>query len=146
MYIYHSFHVLLGITKADLRKKLESPSVDHPLFLAKYSQATEEIILGTVELETDIIQNERAGLIGLLSVDPELQALGIGKKLVQAAESYCKQRLKLHWTAVWVLDSREEILKWYTRMGYIHTEETRDFVYPDKLKAFGHFLVLRKHL
>lgn len=83
-------------------------------------------ILGCVQLRT-----EGSKLyLGMLSVKPELQAKGIGKKLMAAAEDHARA---LGLTAIFmtVLSVREELIAWYGRQGYRFTGERQPFVVPD---------------
>jgi ribosomal protein S18 acetylase RimI-like enzyme len=64
--------------------------------------------------------------LGMLSVAPQLQGAGIGKKLLQAAEEYT---LQVHGKAVYmtVISVRTELINWYERYGYKDTGERKPF-------------------
>jgi GNAT superfamily N-acetyltransferase len=57
------------------------------------------------------------GFLGLLSVDPALQGLGLGRRLVGVAEAMC---VAMGCTALGleVVNLREELPPWYRRLGY----------------------------
>ncbi|RYY24053.1 MAG: GNAT family N-acetyltransferase [Sphingomonadales bacterium] len=65
--------------------------------------------------------------LGLLSVDPTLQAGGIGKKLMEAAERVARDVFDARRIEMTVIDKREELIAWYRRRGYLPSGETRDF-------------------
>jgi ribosomal protein S18 acetylase RimI-like enzyme len=71
--------------------------------------------------------------LGMLSVSPQIQAQGIGKKLLSAAEDYAK---KIHCTVIemTVISVRQELIAWYQRNGYTDTGKRQPF--PDDGK-FG---------
>ena len=60
------------------------------------------------------------GYFGMLAVDPGQQGLGLGRLLVQAAESYCRNRGCRHMDIA-VLSPRAEIVPFYNKLGYVET-------------------------
>lgn len=86
--------------------------------------------------------------LGMLTVSPELQAKGIGKQLLNAADNYA---LQLNCTAIvmTVISVREELIAWYERQGFHTTGETKPF--PNNVR-FGipkqhlEFVVMRKEI
>lgn len=89
--------------------------------ILKYSNANGDTE-GCVYLEQ---QGDKLYL-GLLTVSPEIQAKGIGKVLLQAAEDYAKQLL-LKSICMTVISVRTELIAWYERHGYCKTGEIRPF-------------------
>jgi ribosomal protein S18 acetylase RimI-like enzyme len=85
--------------------------------------------------------------VGMLTVKPDLQNAGLGKKLLKAAEEFAisKRISKLEMT---VISDRTELISWYERHGYAKTGETRPFPMGDpkfgEPKKFLEFLVLEK--
>lgn len=65
--------------------------------------------------------------LGLLCVDPHLQAGGIGRKLVGAAEATARDTFAATRIEMTVIDRRAELIAWYVRHGYIPSSETRPF-------------------
>jgi ribosomal protein S18 acetylase RimI-like enzyme len=65
--------------------------------------------------------------IGLLAVDPDRQNLGLGKKLIAAAEKYALNHFKCGALKMFVLSGRDELLAWYLKLGYSKTGETVPF-------------------
>lgn len=102
-------------------------------------------LLGCVEL-----RNEGQKLyLGMLSVNPNTQGKGIGKKMLEAAEVHAKKTgcPKITMT---VIDGRTELIDWYVRHGYVLTGERKPFIVPDTRwgipKKKLEFLVLEKAL
>eukprot|EP00456_Euglypha_rotunda_P087489 TRINITY_DN89115_c0_g1_i1.p1 TRINITY_DN89115_c0_g1~~TRINITY_DN89115_c0_g1_i1.p1 ORF type:complete len:150 (-),score=18.35 TRINITY_DN89115_c0_g1_i1:70-519(-) len=84
-----------------------------------YADPTNEI-LGCVYLKI----NGSELYLGMLTVHPEQQAQGIGKKLLTAAEAYALQR-GCDTITMTVISVRHELIAWYERKGYRRTGETR---------------------
>ncbi len=86
--------------------------------------------------------------LGMLSVSPDIQAKGIGKRLLQAAEDYAYQQ-QAYRIVMTVIDVRKELIAWYGRNGYADTGMREPF--PDDGR-FGmpkmplEFVVLEKVL
>ncbi|UWY26581.1 GNAT family N-acetyltransferase [Flavobacterium sp. TR2] len=64
--------------------------------------------------------------LGMLTVSPELQNSGIGKKLLAEAENHAKT-LGLSSIIMTVISVREELIAWYKRHGYVDTGEREAF-------------------
>ena len=79
-------------------------------------------ITGCVYLE----KKEERLYLGMLSVSPQKQARGTGKKLLKAAEEHAK---KNNCTAIemTVISVRHELIAWYERNGYRKTEKREPF-------------------
>lgn len=60
--------------------------------------------------------------LGMLTVSPTLQANGLGRRLLQAAEDYARSIL-YHTITMTVITTRTELLEWYERRGYAKTGE-----------------------
>lgn len=76
--------------------------------------------------------------LGMLSVAPRLQAAGIGRALLERAETLARgwgcRRVRIR-----VLETREELLAFYERRGYARTGRTEGFpvMEREKLKVPG---------
>lgn len=86
--------------------------------------------------------------LGMLTVQPNLQAAGTGKKLMAASEAYA-QWLGRTGIQMTVISVRHELIAWYQRRGYRLTGEKMPF--PEHLalgipKQSLEFLVLEKNL
>jgi GNAT superfamily N-acetyltransferase len=89
--------------------------------------------------------------LGLLTVKPELQARGLGKRLLAAAEMWARENWKVAKIEMTVIQKRHELIAWYERRGYSNTGRTEPFPYDDEKfglpKAAGlEFVVLEKTL
>lgn len=68
--------------------------------------------------------------LGLLCVDPRLQAAGIGKRLMASAEAFARATFAANRIEMTVIDRRTEVIAWYQRHGYAPTGEIRPFPVP----------------
>lgn len=89
--------------------------------ILKYTDDT-GALTGCVFLE----KNGDRQYLGMLSVDPERQARGTGKKLLAAAED---RALRTGCRSIYmrVFMQRSELIAWYERHGYRHTGETQPY-------------------
>lgn len=102
-------------------------------------------ILGCVEL-----RKEKDKLyLGMLSVAPNTQGKGIGKKLLLAGEEHARS-LGILTMMMTVISVRKELIDWYVRHGYQLTGERKPFLVPDTRwgipKQKLEFVVLEKQL
>ncbi len=67
----------------------------------------------------------------MLTVSPDLQAQGIGKKLLLNAEEYAAEQ-NISAIVMVVVSLRQELIDWYLRHGYYLTGETRPFPTENK--------------
>jgi ribosomal protein S18 acetylase RimI-like enzyme len=109
--------------------------------ILKYTEGDE--ILGMV-----MLKNQGDSLyLGMLTVAPDLQGSGIGKKFLQAAEAFAKEH-GLSKIMMTVISVRVELIAWYERHGYIRTGEVRPFPMDDPKfglpKQFLEFVVMEK--
>lgn len=129
----------LRTDEANLNKLMKSPGA---VFLKYVNEENE--IEGCVFLD----KRENKLYLGMLSVSPELQAKGIGKELMKAAETYAKE---VNCTAIFmrVISIRHELISWYERKGYYKTGAIEPFPKND---PFGtptqtfHFDIMEKQL
>ncbi len=137
-------------TEADLldgirtdEKLLKDAMNEKSTTFLKYVEA--DNILGMVMLKNQ----ENKLYLGMLTVAPDLQGGGIGKKLLYAAEDFAKKK-QLPKIVMTVISVRQELIDWYKRHGYILTGETQPFPInnPDfgLPKQFLEFIVMEKHL
>ncbi|CAN0419220.1 unnamed protein product [Phaeothamnion confervicola] len=87
--------------------------------------------------------------LGMLSVQPEIQAKGIGKKLMFAGEEFARHQ-KCKKMSMTVISVRDKLIEWYERHGYRLTGERKPFIMPDERwgipKQQLEFVVLEKEL
>ncbi len=82
--------------------------------------------------------------LGLVTVDPQLQARGLGRLILQAAEREAAKRFGSKAVELSVLPQRSELVAYYQRRGYVLTGEERPF--PVLLDPPFTLVVLMKHL
>lgn len=129
----------LRTDEPDMLKLMQTPDA---VFL-KYVNAENEIE-GCVYLH----KRENKLYLGMLCVSPGLQAKGVGKELMSAAEIYAR---KLNCEAIFmrVISIRHELISWYERKGYQKTGATEPFPENDRFgtptQSF-HFEIMEKQL
>ncbi|MEN2399990.1 GNAT family N-acetyltransferase [Flavobacterium sp. MC2016-06] len=77
-----------------------------------------------------LVEKEHQLYLGMLTVDPELQNSGIGRKMLAEAENHAKS-LGLTSIIMTVISVREELIAWYKRNGYVDTGEREAFPSSD---------------
>jgi ribosomal protein S18 acetylase RimI-like enzyme len=65
--------------------------------------------------------------LGMLTVNPLLQAAGIGRQLLAAADEHAR-KLNCSIIKITVIISRKELIEWYQRRGFIAIGETMPLV------------------
>lgn len=71
--------------------------------------------------------NHSYAYIGMLATNPQLQAQGLGKKMLSHAEQYASEYFKTDTFRMSILSSRPELLAFYERRGYSLTGETNPY-------------------
>ncbi|WP_447761321.1 GNAT family N-acetyltransferase [Sphingopyxis panaciterrae] len=83
--------------------------------------------IGRVRLDDN---SDESWYLAMLTVKPDIQDGGFGKKLLAAAEDFAAthgaRRMRLS-----VVHQRTELIAWYERRGYAKTGETGPFTYGD---------------
>lgn len=90
------------------------------LLIAEQDGAT----IGCVQISD---KGQQTSYLGLLCVDPLLQAGGLGKQLIEAAEQGAVSEFGARQMEMTVIDRRVELIRYYERRGYCVTGEKRDF-------------------
>src|SRR5690606_18416502 len=91
------------------------------------------------------------GYLGMLTVDPQRQAGGLGRQLIEMAEQCAVSGFGAGVMEMTVIAQRKELIAYYERRGYGLTPETRPFPLHDP--RFGearrddlYFVVMEKAL
>lgn len=91
------------------------------------------------------------GYLGMLTVDPQRQAGGLGRQLIEVAEQGAASGFGARVMEMTVIAQRKELIAYYERRGYVLTSETRPFPLHDP--RFGdakrddlYFVVMEKKL
>ncbi|OYX46832.1 MAG: GNAT family N-acetyltransferase [Sphingomonas sp. 32-66-10] len=111
---------LLSDTRTDLETLATLVDGDSRILIALDS----DTLLGCVNIAD---RGDGLAYLGLLCVDPELQARGIGKQLIAAAEATARDIFAADRIEMTVIDRRVELIAWYERHGYARSGETRPF-------------------
>ncbi|MFN7118991.1 MAG: GNAT family N-acetyltransferase [Saprospiraceae bacterium] len=134
---------LIGGLRTDESHLTEIITASDTIFLKYIDEA--DAIIGCVRLQK---QGEKLYL-GMLTVAPALQAKGIGKQLLQAADAYAKQE-NCRAIFMTVFSARPELIAWYERQGYHQTGEVVPFKPNTKFEVLMtdhlEFLVLEKNI
>ena len=135
-------HLIAGNIRTDennLQQIMQQPGS----IILKYTNE-QEAVIGCVNLQ----QHANKMYLGMLSVSPYLQGLGVGKHLLQAAEEFA-QYLKCDSIYMSVISVRVDIIQWYQRHGYKDTGERKPFI-EDALTGKHlqplEFLILEKQM
>ena len=106
-----------------------------------------DTMIGSI-LVTD--KGEGRAYFGMLTIDPQRQAGGLGKQLLGAGENVARA-IGASIMECQVIQHRGELIDWYARHGYVRTGETRPFPMQDP--RFGlpkrddlEFVVMEKRL
>ena len=81
--------------------------------------------------------------LGLLCVEPETQAGGLGRRLLEAAESCARDVFHATTMEMTVIEQRAELIAYYERRGYDRSGERRDFPVAVEPPLFMTVLVKR---
>lgn len=68
-----------------------------------------------------------AAWIGMLATEPAWQAQGLGKRMLQYAETYAVEYLNAGIVQMSVLAARPELIAFYERQGYARTGQMEDY-------------------
>ncbi|WP_173924358.1 GNAT family N-acetyltransferase [Agromyces sp. Marseille-P2726] len=92
-------------------------------------------VVGTVRVQQ---LDDRLAEFGMLTADPQLRGVGIGRELVAFAERRARElgctemQLELLVPNTWSHPSKVFLRDWYARIGYRHVRTTRlDELYPE---------------
>lgn len=122
----HEADLISGTTRIDAASIQEI--IEKPGAVILKCLNNNDSLVGSVHLE----KQDGQLYLGMLSVSPNVQAQGIGKRLLKAAEDYALQQ-QCRSIVMTVISARKELIDWYGRNGYMPTGERQPF--PDD----GHF-------
>jgi GNAT superfamily N-acetyltransferase len=110
-------------SEADVIERLGRPNAAFVVLHDDASGVAGRRLAGAVFVET----RENRGFFAMLSVDPRYQGRGLGRTLVRAAESYCREA-GCRVVDIDVVDLRTELPGFYATLGFTRTGATP---YPD---------------
>lgn len=136
---------LLGGQRTDVEELTAILTDPERVMLLAYHGAA---LVGCVKLADE---GERLAYLGMLSIEPTLQAAGLGRSLVTAAEAEAIRRFEADRMRITVIRQRLELIAWYERRGYVLTGAEAPFPMDDE--RFGRprrrdlvFVVMEKTL
>ena len=88
-----------------------------------------EALVGCVQLADE---GEGLAYLGMLSIEPRLQAAGLGRALVTAAEAEVVRRFAADRMRMTVIRQRAKLIAWYERRGYVLTGAEAPFPMDDE--------------
>lgn len=100
----------------------------------------EHALVGSIYVE---LRGER-GYFGMLSIEPSRQRMGMGRRLVEAAEKYFRDA-GCTWSDLKIVNVRAELQTLYRRWGYMETG-TAPYDDPVPTKMPVHFILMSKAL
>lgn len=111
------------------------PRTDIPTLAAIVDDPAQRLLvalMGGAPIGCVQVSNRGGGLsyLGLLCIDPDLQAAGLGKQLVAAAEDLARDTFGANLMEMTVIDVRRKLIEFYERRGYRVSGEKRDFPIP----------------
>jgi ribosomal protein S18 acetylase RimI-like enzyme len=126
-------------TEDELRAIIQDPKNT----ILKFTENNQ--IIGCVLLK----EKESELYLGMLTVSPELQNSGVGKKLMQEAEVFALD-LGISKIVMTVISVRAELISWYNRKGYVDTGLREPFPVSDVFSQTSNepleFMVLEKRI
>jgi ribosomal protein S18 acetylase RimI-like enzyme len=135
-------HLIDGNIRCDEKSLLETFDKAGSVVLTYINDGDE--MIGCVNLQ----KQDNEMYLGMFAVNPLQQGMGIGKKLLQAAEAYAFS-VDCYAIYMTVISLRTELIDWYKRYGYVDTGEkkpfTEDAISGKHLQQLE-FVVLKKQL
>ena len=141
-------------TEADLLGGQRTDEIAIRDFLAGAPQQRmllSEDLAGSLQACVQLQNRSDHAYLGMLTIRPTLQASGLGRALLAAAESDVQTAWGSSRMVMTVIEQRDELIAWYERRGYARTGGKAAFPYGDP--RFGEpkrpdlrFVVLAKNL
>lgn len=140
---------LLAGVRTDLEalKELIASPKKALLILNLSDRDQKDVMVGCVLLEN----KDTFSYLGMLTIHPAFQNLGLAKKLLAYSEQFILQHWRLNKILMTVIGQRQELIQYYQRFGYQLTGRQEPFPYGEE--RFGepkrqdlYFEVLEKKL
>lgn len=104
-----------------------SAMIDDPAHVVLMAERQGELV-GCVQVND---RGQGLAYLGMLSVKPDSQGRGLGRRLILGAEAEARSTFKATRMEMTVIVQRTELIDWYVRCGYRPTGETRPFPVTD---------------
>ncbi len=119
-------------TEADL---LDGPRIDPDVLLGDIQRPRSSVIIAEQQdvmvACVHVADVDGTGYLGMFSVRPDIQARGIGSRMIVEAERHVRHALGLPLMRMTVIDVRDELIGYYERRGYHRTGIKKPFPYGD---------------
>ena len=112
-------HLLSGKRINEIMLKEILNEINSKIYIAKFGNN----IIGCIHAK---LENQEIH-IGLFAVDSNFQSGGIGKRLLEFAESESSKLWKVNSFVMEVISNRKELIEFYIRRGYVNTNLYLDF-------------------
>jgi ribosomal protein S18 acetylase RimI-like enzyme len=113
---------------------LSGPRTDAATLSAILSDPRSRLLLALTDRISGCVQISDTGegnaYLGLLCVDPALQASGLGRRLIAHAETQAQALFGARRMTMSVIEARTELIAYYIRRGYAPTGRRLDFPVP----------------
>lgn len=142
--INHAYQVEQFFVEGDRTSERDVRSMyDDGVFLVLDAEpGSETELAGSIYVRID--HETQRGYFGLLSVAPDLQGCGVGRRLVSVAEALCAAE-GCHAMDLLVVNLRTELPPWYRSLGY-EENGTAPFPTNPPPKRDCHFIRMTKEL
>ena len=87
----------------------------------------ERLLAACIYLAREQQVDQKHAYIGFFSVHPDFQNHGIGKHMLQQAETIAKQQLQVRRMVMFVVSQRHELIAFYQRRGYQRTNRIEEY-------------------
>lgn len=139
-------------TEADL---LDGQRTDEGKVLEMIEHPQDVVLLGlrdgVIEACVYLQRRPDRAYLGMLTVRPDQQNSGWGRRLLDQSEEWVREVWKLSLIEMTVITRRTELIRWYERRGYQQTNKRLPFPYGDE--RFGipkvsdlEFVILEKNI
>lgn len=127
----HEADLLEGerVTAEDLAAQLAQPAMR--VLVLPAADGTLPATISITDLGAKSSADEGVAYLGMFAVDPALQAGGIGRRMIAAAEDWAMRAFGAHTMRMTVISTRAELIAWYIRRGYVDTGRTSPFPIPE---------------
>ena len=112
----------------DLQEDLAA--VSRPVLLTLRKSPDDSILACALVDRHQAPDGAEIGYIGMVTVKPDIQAAGVGRAILEAAEAFAQEHGAVR-ARMTVVSIRDTLIAWYERRGYRLTGERLPFPYDD---------------
>lgn len=104
----------------EVQSKLINPDV---VTLVAHDASDPAALVASIEVS----KRDGAGRLSMIAVDTSHQQGGVGRRVLEHAEDYCRRAWGIDKFSLNALSTRRALIEWYMRRGYEKTGETSRF-------------------